>query len=461
MNGEREERDRTVAELKQQVVSLEEQVAQKDSAQNRDQEKVSDEAQSSREATLIRQVTSLREAAALCKKMLNIRDEEVLLLKKQIISTECKVEAFRESYEIKKNLILEDIQNQTVELESAKKNLADLVEYYTSLAQCEHSDDVQMAAAEKLGAQILAEKFRQLLSDRNRLEKELQSVNETNQSLVKSLAHHESKLTSVTTQLDQTWAWLSRLKLQHGQLQSDEVVLRYELKEKRQLLESLKIQLEESRQKWTQIRQQNNENESAWNTIRQDLDTRKSPDESGQSNSPPNQSELGCEAASAQCSAMAEAAFVPPIDLVSDIVSDEKPMPPPANGREERLLLMEEQCRLLYSKLVNTTARNAALVGRLASLHSHYSSTGSAENDATKEDIDNQENPPCQSTSDDAMVSDTVDEDEEKKRMVSLGPGTRCTMEALITCRPVFRQQWHVPPSSEPAQPNVCCFIRV
>ena len=44
-----------MAELKQQVVSLEEQVAQKDSAQNRDQEKVSDEAQSSREATLIRQ----------------------------------------------------------------------------------------------------------------------------------------------------------------------------------------------------------------------------------------------------------------------------------------------------------------------------------------------------------------------------------------------------------------------
>lgn len=35
---------------------------------------------------------------------------------------------------------------------------------------------------------------------------------------------------------------------------------------------------------------------------------------------------------------------------------------------------MEKQCRHLYNKLVNTTQRNAALVGRLTSIHQHYGS---------------------------------------------------------------------------------------
>ena len=127
--------------------------------------------------------------------------------------------------------------------------------------------------------------------------------------------------------------------------------MREELREKRQLLERLKEQLEESRVHWEKIRVHNSTNQKEWNDIRSEFDMRRAPP------------------------------VTAPIDLVSDIVVPELGAAdgsPHADEREERLQLMEKQCRHLYDKLVNTSARNAALVGRLASIHQHYSSTKSA-----------------------------------------------------------------------------------
>ena len=197
-------------------------------------------------------------------------------------------------------------------------------------------------------------------------------------SLVRALAQHGQRLSTVTNELDQTWVWLSKLKLQASQLQTDESVMRYELKEKRELLNSLKEQLKVSKKQWERIRHQNVANQEQWQSIRDELDERKTAT-STPSTPTKDDAELNGMMDLKVEEKEEPAAFVPPIDLVSDIVpnhgstADEMSPESPSDGREERLRLMEQQCRSLYAKLVNTTSRNAALVGRLASLHQHYS----------------------------------------------------------------------------------------
>lgn len=174
-------------------------------------------------------------------------------------------------------------------------------------------------------------------------------------SLVKALAQHGNRLSTVTNQLDQTWVELSKIKLEADKLQTDESVMRYELKEKRELLGTLKEQLERSRATWDRIRASNQANQDQWQSIRDELDGRRVEEQQQQQ---------------------------PAFDLVSDIPpavqqqpeeihEEEEEGEPQPDGREERLRLMEEQCRALYDKMASTTSRNAQLVGRLASLQAH------------------------------------------------------------------------------------------
>lgn len=243
-------------------------------------------------------------------------------------------------------------------------------------AQIEHMDDIKLDSVKELeGAEELGKKLKELFSAQQTAAKELDAIKEANMSLVRALAQHDHQLSTVTSQLDQTWVWFSKLKTQASQLQTDESVMRYDLKEKRKLLNSLKEQLEVSKQQWDRIRNQNHANQEEWQSFRNELDGRKVTGATAiaQKEVEPEQVEVERE----------QPAFVPPIDLVSDIVpnqvvtdDDELPVPESstsADGREERLQLMEQQCRSLYAKLVNSTSRNAALVSRLANLHQHYS----------------------------------------------------------------------------------------
>lgn len=196
----------------------------------------------------------------------------------------------------------------------------------------------------------------------------MEAAKEANMCLVKALAQHGNRLSNMTNQLDQTWVWLSKIKLETDKLQTDESVMRCELKEKRQLLDGLKEQLEKSRATWERIRASNQANQDQWQSIRDELDGRRA--EELEEESPAVQQQP------------------PAFDLVSDIpvaVQQQADQVPsvedpqskeeqPKDGREERLRLMEQQCRALYAKLANTTSRNAHLVGRLASLHAHHSS---------------------------------------------------------------------------------------
>ena len=192
------------------------------------------------------QVNSLREAATVCRNMLTLREGEVELLKQQLASSESKVEAFKERYQLQKALIMEEVRQQAHNFAGAQLLLVKWKELAVQWAQAEGAEDVVLPQDDRLeGAEQLARQMRKMFLQRLEAAKELETVKETNHSLMKSLAQHGNRLSTVTSELDKTWTWLSRLKLLHGQLQTDESIMREELREKRQLLERLKEQLEE------------------------------------------------------------------------------------------------------------------------------------------------------------------------------------------------------------------------
>ncbi|XP_059351250.1 FYVE and coiled-coil domain-containing protein 1-like isoform X4 [Daphnia carinata] len=314
---------------------------------------------------------SLRQAEALGRKMLAARDGEVELLKAQLVSTEAKVDALKERQELQKVIIMGEVRKMANELAATELQLKKWKKLAVDWAQIEHMDDIKLDSIQELeGAEELGKKLKELFSAQQTAAKELEAIKEANMSLVRALAQHDHQLSTVTSQLDQTWVWFSKLKTQASQLQTDESVMRYDLKEKRKLLNSLKEQLEVSKQQWDRIRNQNHANQEEWQSFRNELDGRKVTGATAVAQNEVEPVDVERE----------QPAFVPPIDLVSDIVpnqvvSDDDELPVPestTDGREERLQLMEQQCRSLYAKLVNSTSRNAALVSRLANLHQHY-----------------------------------------------------------------------------------------
>ena len=319
---------------------------------------------------------SLRNAEALGRKMLAVRDGEVQLLKAQLVSTEAKVDALKERHELQKVVVLGEVRKMANQLALTEFQLKKWKELAVEWSQTIHADDIKLESTKELdGAEELGKKLQELLSVQLSAAKELDAVKEANMSLVRALAQHGHRLSTVTNQLDQTWVWLSKIKLQASQLQTDESVNRYDLKEKRELINSLKEQLEVSKQQWERIRHQNDANQEQWQSIRDELDERKMLE--GTPLTPSDEESEQDVAGASKSEEREQPAFIPPIDLVSDIVenhvTDDEIPTEARDGREERLQLMEQQCRSLYSKLVNSTSRNAALVSRLANLHQHYS----------------------------------------------------------------------------------------
>ena len=306
---------------------------------------------------------SLRQAEALGRKMLAVRDGEVELLKAQLMSTEAKVDALKERQELQKVLIMGEVRKMANQLAATEFHLKKWKELAVNWSQMEHADDIKLDSTIKEldGAEELGKKLKELFSSQQTAIKEMESIKEANISLARALAQHDHQLSTVTNQLDQTWVWFSKLKTQASQLQTDESVMRYDLKEKRKLLNSLKEQLEVSKQQWERIRNQNDANQEEWQSFRDELDGRKV---AGATSVVQNEIEKAKEE-EVDVAEREQKAFVPPIDSVSSTSADGR--------REERLQLMEQQCRSLYAKLVNSTSRNAALVSRLANLHQHYS----------------------------------------------------------------------------------------
>ncbi|XP_045622041.2 FYVE and coiled-coil domain-containing protein 1 isoform X2 [Procambarus clarkii] len=243
-------------------------------------------------------------------------------------------------------------------------------------------------------------KLRELIFEKKSLVTEIERLKVLNVELQRRVTQQETRLVSVSDALHTTWLLVSDMKAQHAKLHSEESVLRYELKEKRELLHRLRDELECSREQWHKIRQMNSESEEAWNTLREELNERRRIAERAA------ETDGGEYAATEDKGAVVAphsySEFEPPVDLLLDMAIEygvvdadddtSTSMVAAMSGEDmhaSRLQDLEEQCSYLYQKLMASTARSLTLASRLSALHQHY---GSSDEDDDDEEDDNDDN---------------------------------------------------------------------
>ena len=228
-------------------------------------------------------------------------------------------------------------------------------------------------------------KLRDLVYEKKALVTEIERLNTLNVELQRRVAQQETRLMGVTDALHQTWLVVSDLKEQHSKLHDDELVFKYELKEKREILTKLRKELESSRQQWQIIRQKNLESEEEYASIREMLEERKKTLSEGETVTETDKEEPD----EAVCLHPDDTkSFDPPVDLLLEmgleygIIGEEAEMTQTVlevirgeDVRNCRLEQLEEHCSLLYTKLIASTSRSLALASRLSRLHEQYGST--------------------------------------------------------------------------------------
>nr|XP_053654456.1 FYVE and coiled-coil domain-containing protein 1-like [Cherax quadricarinatus] len=242
-------------------------------------------------------------------------------------------------------------------------------------------------------------KLRELIFEKKSLVTEIERLKVLNVELQRRVAQQETRLVNVSDALHTTWLLVSDMKEQHAQLHSSESILRYELKEKRELLHRLRNELECSREQWHKIRQMNSESEEAWNTLREELNERRRIAERVAEAKGGEYPAIEEEGAAAITHTYGE--FEPPVDLLLDMAieygvvdadDDTSTSIVAAMAGEDmhatRLQNLEEQCSYLYQKLMASTARSLTLASRLSALHQHYGSSDDEDDDDDNDDED-------------------------------------------------------------------------
>lgn len=100
-------------------------------------------------------------------------------------------------------------------------------------------------------------------------------MKQLNTHLESRLEEQERRLCLVTTELSKTWHVVGRLRRHHHQLHTHEKILKYELQQKRKLLNELKEELEYCREKWDLAREKNTQSEKDWKKLRAEFSNRK------------------------------------------------------------------------------------------------------------------------------------------------------------------------------------------
>lgn len=127
--------------------------------------------------------------------------------------------------------------------------------------------------------------FQDLIIEKLGLVKEVNRMKQLNGHLETRLEEQERRLCLVTTELSKTWHVVGRLRRHHHQLHTHEKILKYELQQKRKLLNELKEELEYCREKWDQAREKNNQSEKDWKKLRAEFSSRKSKSSTSFNNS--------------------------------------------------------------------------------------------------------------------------------------------------------------------------------
>lgn len=141
-------------------------------------------------------------------------------------------------------------------------------------------------------------RLKDLILEKKFLQKETHKLKNLNTHLETRLDQKERRLATVTVELNKTWTLVGRMQRQHRQLHTNEQVLRYQLSQKRRMLNELKEELEYCRRKWTLAREKNDESQTQWNNLRREFTARKLQDagaqlsaESGYSDDPASDDE--------------------------------------------------------------------------------------------------------------------------------------------------------------------------
>ncbi|XP_054003809.1 uncharacterized protein LOC128889830 isoform X1 [Hylaeus anthracinus] len=118
-------------------------------------------------------------------------------------------------------------------------------------------------------------RLKELILEKKHLEKEMNRMKQLNTHLESKLGEQEKRLSAVSAELSKTWTIVDRMQAQHQQLHTHEKILRYELQQKRKMLQELKQELEYCREKWESARQKNTNTELEWRSLRREFAARK------------------------------------------------------------------------------------------------------------------------------------------------------------------------------------------
>lgn len=118
-------------------------------------------------------------------------------------------------------------------------------------------------------------RLKELILEKKHLEKEMTRMKQLNTHLESKLGEQEKRLSTVSSELSKTWNIVGRMQAQHQQLHTHEKILRYELQQKRKMLQELKQELEYCREKWESARQKNTNTELEWKSLRREFAARK------------------------------------------------------------------------------------------------------------------------------------------------------------------------------------------
>ncbi|KAB7499719.1 hypothetical protein Anas_05887 [Armadillidium nasatum] len=221
-------------------------------------------------------------------------------------------------------------------------------------------------------------KLKELIYEKKSLVTEIERLRTLNVELQNRVSQQETRLISVSDALQTTWLLVSNLKEEHEKLHTAETILRYELKEKREILHRLRDELECSREQWHIIRQKNSETEQEWMILREELNERRRLRKLAEISGSPELTPEEIEGAIG-ISKSSENEFEPPVDLLVDMgieygvveADDEESSTVVAlidgeDVHEDRLQNLEEQCNFLYQKLMSSTARALTLASRMS-----------------------------------------------------------------------------------------------
>lgn len=177
----------------------------------------------------------------------------------------------------------------------------------------------------------------QVLLKYDEFKKELQTSHALTSCLVYNVQYLHKELTGIPLNQESAQEMFSCLQKGHDKLRTAEAIFKYELQEKRKMLNKFRDQLESTKEDWKYMRIRNSENETEWNNLREEFAKRQhNSEESGDGDTSDGQVKTPPEA---------DSAFQSESEMSS------------VHTRRRRLDLLEEQCHLLFSNLIQSANR--------------------------------------------------------------------------------------------------------